>query len=347
VIWLTFAFSSTWVPVTQASLARQLREVEEMSEGRIMFKEFWGTLVPAEDLQTAGTTGLADVWNLDTGFYPGQFVLNDAGTLPFLLPPNSKVASIAQWRVMQGFPEMIEEFTRQNMVPLQACLFGPYFPWTSESAGQIKVLEDFEGKRLRTFGGPPTVALQALGAAPLMVPFADLYMAIDTGVVDGTNLAWASLRQGAFAEVVTYITYAPLYYPLFDIVMNLDSWNALPADLQGIMMKVFGERGSEFTGHFRYDVHEKDALAYLKEAQAEGYGPHEVYYVPQEELERWAEVGGPPSWEAWYESLGEKSALGERIVKRYQEIVKEIPEEGYYNFPDWFDWELAETPPQR
>ena len=125
--------------------------------------------------------------------------------------------------------------------------FQNHHPMKVEKAGPIRKLEDFKGKKLRTIAGPPHDAKSALGATPLYIPAPDLYMSLETGVLDGANLPWEVVGKGwNLYEVTAYQTDVNVFYGVYSISINLDTWKRLPADIQKAIMSVSGFVGSRW-----------------------------------------------------------------------------------------------------
>jgi len=92
---------------------------------------------------------------------------------------------------------------------------------------KVERWEDFEGKKLRA-GGPQADVLKTFGGVPVALDFGDIYMAGKLGLIDGYGMDLASIGPAKLYEVSKY-----LIFPAWnatqhgDLVINLDSWNAL------------------------------------------------------------------------------------------------------------------------
>jgi len=113
----------------------------------------------------------------------------------------------------------------------------------------VKKLEDLKGMKIRATGLSAKI-VKALGGVPVAMPQGGTYEALKKGVVEGTFGPMEVLKGWKQAEVVKYTTecYSIGYTTTFFVVMNLDKWNALPAD----MKKIFDEVSDKYT-----DVHGK------------------------------------------------------------------------------------------
>lgn len=86
--------------------------------------------------------------------------------------------------------------------------------------------------------------MAALGAVPRPIPYPEIYDSVSKGVIDGVDISMQVLEDAKVAEVINYVTFIwPIAHPYtFYYVMNLDTWNKLPADIQ----KIFDEFTEEF-----------------------------------------------------------------------------------------------------
>jgi len=96
---------------------------------------------------------------------------------------------------------------------------------------------DFDGKMVRAFGIWADWLVNN-GAQITVVPGGEIYMAISTGILDaaafGSPGAWAGAKMW---EVADYFLDPPIInYDTCEIIMNLETFNEMPADLQEIML---------------------------------------------------------------------------------------------------------------
>jgi TRAP-type mannitol/chloroaromatic compound transport system substrate-binding protein len=96
----------------------------------------------------------------------------------------------------------------------------------------------FKGLKFRTLGVWGEI-LSDYGASVVQIPGGELYQAVERGVIDAFELGPPSYNwpQG-FQEILEYIGVPGIQSPGYInvILMNHDSWNELPADLQQILM---------------------------------------------------------------------------------------------------------------
>ncbi len=77
--------------------------------------------------------------------------------------------------------------------------------------------------------------LKKVGAAPIIVPVTDAYTNMERKVMDGYSVPITNHADIQIYEVAKYIIDHPFYEASGGMIMNLDSWNELPKNLQDVM----------------------------------------------------------------------------------------------------------------
>ena len=110
----------------------------------------------------------------------------------------------------------------------------------------ITELEDFHGLKVRSFGGALSDMIDGMGSEAQWVAFAEVYTALERGILDG-GVTGANAAYGQrWYEVADYMA-GPL--PLFTVenaTFNPEVWNNLPADFQAVLM----EEGAKYELEF-------------------------------------------------------------------------------------------------
>ncbi len=73
---------------------------------------------------------------------------------------------------------------------------------------------------------------KAVGGNPQKLAFAEVYQALQSGVVDGTENPWSNTYTKKFYEVQKYITESDHGVLDYMVVTNAKWWNGLPADIK-------------------------------------------------------------------------------------------------------------------
>lgn len=101
----------------------------------------------------------------------------------------------------------------------------------------IRGVADFKGVKLRAPEGMAQDIFQAMGAAPVNLPSAEVFTALERGVVDAADWATFSMNhQLGFHNIARYPIYPGIHsMPVIEVSVNLDKWRALPRDIQVIL----------------------------------------------------------------------------------------------------------------
>ena len=73
---------------------------------------------------------------------------------------------------------------------------------------------------------------KTLGANPQKLAFAEVYQALQTGVVDGTENPWSNIYSKKFYEVQKYIMDSNHGILDYMVITNANWWNKLPPDVR-------------------------------------------------------------------------------------------------------------------
>jgi C4-dicarboxylate-binding protein DctP len=82
---------------------------------------------------------------------------------------------------------------------------------------------------------------KAVGAVPQKLAFAEVYQALETGVVDGAENPWSNAYSQKFFEVQPYFTESDHGYLGYMVVTNAKFWSGLPADVRDGLEKILAE----------------------------------------------------------------------------------------------------------
>ena len=290
-------------------------KVEEVTKGRVKVTPYYSqTLCKSPDNWDATKSGVCDISWTFVGYLPGMAPLTDVVTLPFLGINKAAQCGAILWQLHEKFPEIQQEYAGNKVLLFKAT--NPYFIATSEK--QVKTVEDLKGLKLRVHAGPPTEAMKALGAVPLLMPAPDLYTSLEKGVLDGVVYAAAFTHYFKLDEVVQYYTWVPIAPSYGVIPMNWDTWNSLPPDIQEQIMSIGGLEGSMWWS-YGWDC----TWDYIKNLATERGNPFIEYFPPPEEYDRFAEIGGKPIWNKWLANCQGKGLPAQEVLDETLRLMEE------------------------
>ncbi|GGF14573.1 C4-dicarboxylate ABC transporter [Aliidongia dinghuensis] len=127
----------------------------------------------------------------------------------------------------------------------------------------LKTPADFQGLKMRIQSSKVLEAqFKALGALPQVMAFSDVYQAMQTGVVDGSENTPSNMYTQKHYEVQKYATLSNHGYIGYAVIVNKKFWDGLPADIRDELDKAMAEATT-----YVNDLSQKendDALAQMK-----------------------------------------------------------------------------------
>lgn len=280
-------------------MERWKEEVEKRTGGQVAINTYpGGTLLGAKNMMDGVIAGQADIGCLCMAYQPGRFIVTNATALPLGFP-NATVASLTLWDLYKK--QKPEEFAKVKVLTMFTCA-----PANIYSKKPVRSLEDLKGLELRASGGVAQV-LKALGATPVGMPQSETPEALQKGVVQGAASSLETLMDFKYAELCRYVTiFNGPVYP-FAVVMNMDKWNSLPKDVQGVMDGM-GVEQAFWTGNYM-DKHVEKSVEWSKK----NYNI-EIIKLTQKELARWDKMLKPIP-DKWAADAKAKGLPARTIIK--------------------------------
>lgn len=129
----------------------------------------------------------------------------------------------------------------------------------------MKTPADFKGMKMRIQSSKVLEAqMRSMGSLPQVLAFSEVYQALQTGVVDGTENPISNLYTQKMHEVQKHLTLTEHGYLGYAVITNKKFWDGLPADIR----KQLEEAMTQAT-KFANDVAKKEndqSLAKVKES---------------------------------------------------------------------------------
>ena len=157
--------------------------------------------------------------------------------------------------------------------------------------------EDVKGLKFRIQASDVLEAqFRALGANPQKLAFAEVYQALQTGVVDGQENTWSNIWSQKFHEVQK--TIAETNHGVIDymVVTNAKWWDGLPADIR----KGLGEAMAEATAYSNKIAGDLNAADRQKIADA---GKAKIQKLSKEDVAAWRKAM-EPVWKKFEGEIG-------------------------------------------
>jgi C4-dicarboxylate-binding protein DctP len=137
----------------------------------------------------------------------------------------------------------------------------------------IKTVPDFKGQKMRIQSSKVLDAqMRALGVIPQVMAFSEVYQALQTGVVDGTENPPSNLYTQKMFEVQKQVALTDHGYLGYAVITNKKFWDGLPADVRGQLEQAMKE-STEYANKIAKDDNDKAIEAVKKSGKSEVFTP--------------------------------------------------------------------------
>lgn len=226
-------------PKSEASL-KFAELVEQKTEGRIKV-EVGGSAQYGDDVEALTSMRLgtlafsANSQGTTSGVVPQFSVIG----LPFLFNDLDHA-----WKVVDGpAGQRLGEIAQEKGLVVLA-FWDNGIRHTSNSKHPITKPEDLAGVKIRTPPDPITLDIfSALGANPLPMPFSELYIALQQGVVDGQENPLMNIYSSKLHEVQKYITLTGHKYETTPLLASKIVWDTFSDEDKAAVLEAAAEAG--------------------------------------------------------------------------------------------------------
>jgi len=290
-----FEVKTVWEPM--------LEELKKKSKGRITSTMYAGAaLGKGPEHFDIVAKGLSDMGYFTATWTPGRFPLTDVLSLAAWVDGKdiaTEIGNAMYKRVLN------QEFPGVKMVELNGCIQS--LIWTKKP---VRTIEDCKGLKIRTPGGHQTGYIKALGAEPVFMPLGDVYLAMETGTVDGIVTCPPQFLAFKLNEVAKFGVVTTFGCVSEGVIMNNESWKKIPEDLKPAFDEVT-HNPYKITGGLTREVY-KTMMKELADKKVE------LYNLPEKEAERWYERFRDVT-RKWVADLEAKGLKAREVVRMYNE----------------------------
>lgn len=306
-ILLKFAGGSGETSILFKTPKMALSSIEEESMGRVKFEYFpGGTVVQYKDSYDGVLTGLCDITQVSTAYYPGRFPLTEVLDLPPAFV-NAKDAVV------------MADFFRKNLEPTEEWSKAKVLIYMPLGGSQllcaknpVRGINDLKGMRVRSMGLDAEV-FKILGATPIAMSPSEVYEGLQRGTIDAAYIAAFGLKTLKLAEVCKYSTELAFAVPVNLVIMNREKYDSLPKDIKKLFDSLYDPYAQKHAEGF--DEMQDDGRVYLKEL-----GGENINLTPEaraEILKRAMTVN-----DKWAEEVEAKGLPGKKILKQKYDFMK-------------------------
>jgi TRAP-type C4-dicarboxylate transport system substrate-binding protein len=288
------------------------KEVDKRSNGKLKFDiNYGGVLATVGEIPEAIENGVIDIGNIVTPYFPDQFVVNNA--IPFFWPQPKSQEQLGE--LMLKWDKEIPAFSAE-LAKFNAKLITvrPLPAYGLICTKPIRTLEDFKGKRVRSYGVALPAMLEAVGAVSVGMADVEAYEALSNNVLDCSAADIALVEAFKLNDVAHYFIDVPMGASWGHIIaMNADKYNALSDEHKKLLETLKYDHLKELLRLFRAKEAE------LKTKWAANKSVEIISFPPEVFLKATLENPGVQkvrnSWKQRAVAAGMKPEEADRVVK--------------------------------
>ena len=225
-------------------------ETAKRSNGELKIDiNYGGVLATVGEIPSAIENGVIDMGNLVTPYFPDQFVINNA--IPFFWPQPKSQQELGELMLKwhKEIPAFGDELAKYK---LKLVAVRPLPPYGFICNKPIRTLEDFKGKRIRSYGVALPATLEALGAVSVGMPDVEAYEALSNNILDCSAADIALVDAFKLSEVAKYFVDVPMGASWGHIiVMNTHKYAGLTDSEKQVIDSLQGDHLKELLKLFR------------------------------------------------------------------------------------------------
>jgi tripartite ATP-independent transporter DctP family solute receptor len=208
--------------------------VEERSGAKFSVKVFGQSQLGSEkDTVEQTKLGALDMVRVNTAAFNNIAPETIIPALPFIFKSTAHMRQVLDGPVGDDILKSLEP---QGFIGLAFYDSGARSFYLTKKS--IKTPADMKGLKVRVQQSDMWVAvMQALGANPTPMPYAEVYTALKTGVVDGAENNWPSYESSKHFEVAKFYSLTEHSMAPEVLVFSKVVWDTLPKDQQEIIRK--------------------------------------------------------------------------------------------------------------
>lgn len=297
------------------AMKKMAAEIEKRSGGRVKFEWYFsGSVVKPKEELPAILSGIVDWAPVHPIYYVSDLPMAQwSWVIPFIPSSEHNYVKLSN-RLLAEFPEMKKEIEKH---PVKFWGDGTHGQYDFNGKFPLVKIEDMKGKKVITLGKWEPKWVEVGGGVPINVPLPERYTAFQTGLADANTgaveyfVGYDFITAGA--KYITFVGFGSRTSGYQ--VMNQKKWDSLPKDIQAI----FNEVVPKFLT-WTADFGKENRDGWLAKAKTKNYQENTLAAA---EKTKWGAMIKPIVQE-FIDDLEKRGLPGKRLVKRIQEISKEL-----------------------
>lgn len=213
--------------------------VEQKTNGQVKIKVYNSSQLGNEaELVEGLRMGTVDGGIISSGLFASSYNVTGAFEVPFLFKNSQHVLKVVNGPIGDNLLKKLEE--KAGLKPVAIWDHG--FRQVTNRVRPIKEPADMKDLKIRSPEVPVySYALEALGAVPVPMPFTELYIALDRGVVDGQHNPLMHVKGQRFYEVQKYLSVIDFAYTPNIVAFSKKMWAKLSPEQQKAVVEAARE----------------------------------------------------------------------------------------------------------
>ncbi len=297
-------------PVETVLIQGWIKRIKKATDGRVKITSYPGsTLLNGPQIYEGIVRGSADIGHSCYAYTRGRFPVLDSFMIPGIVYNN---AYVSDYVVREGIKKLDTPGLKDTK---------QLFTWTTGRGDlltkePVKNLDDLSGLRIGVTSGDRAKALKLLGGTGVVLPMPGHFEAISKGVTDGVVAPMETLKSFRLGEVINCVTKTPfLYNQLLFMVMNKETWNSLPTEIQTTIDKVNKKYYNEVVAGF-YDKLNKEGSEWAQKEESV-----KIYTLTESQKYKWKEKL-KPLLDEQITKLNKRNLPGKKIMNTILELAK-------------------------
>lgn len=275
------------------------KRVEELTKGKVKVEVFPSAqLYKDEDVLRALQMGNAQIAMPSLSVFTRITPEMQLFDLPFIFKNKEHLYKVIDGNVGNKLKQKVEN---KGFIAMEYWDAG--FKNFSSSKRAIVEPVDAKGQKFRSMSSKVLEAqFKAVGGNPQILPFSEVYSALQQGVIDAAENPYANFYNSKFHEVQSSYTLSNHGYLGYLVIMSKKFWDKFPDDLKPLVTQAMREA----TIYEREEAAKDDERIFqlLKEYEANSKGKFKIYTLTDEQKSSWIKVM-QPVYPQFYNVIGE------------------------------------------
>lgn len=283
------------------------KEIDQGTQGKLKIEIYSGaSLYKQPDIKRAVRSGQVAMGETVLSLYGNENPIYQIDTLPLLATSYEHAHKL--W--LASREELENALDKQNLKLLFAV---PWPPQGLYIKREIKSLSDMRSLKIRSYTAMLSRLIQLMGGVPTSVESSDIAQAFSTGMIDSMMTSPSTGVSSQCWDYVNFYYDFQAWIPKNVVFVNKKFFDAQPKTTQALILKA--AQTAEQRG---WELSQKETESKLAILQKNGV---KVMSPSAQLLAELTEIRQRMARE-WQEKAG---AAGERILRKYEELLKESP----------------------